>query len=99
MNIKSSLTQLTLSFKIVSMDLSEINLGGQTVLEKAEVGKMFKVLELEGNDESIKKLQAMGIREGKVLEVVQKFGRNIVVKVDNFKVAISKCLAKKIKVA
>ena len=99
MNIKDPLTQLTLSFKIGSMELNKTNLGGQTVLEKVEVGKRVRVLEMEGDDESIKKLQAMGIREGKVLEVVQKLGRNIVVKVDNFKVVISKCLAKKVKVA
>ncbi|WP_029552247.1 FeoA family protein [Thermocrinis jamiesonii] len=68
------------------------------MLEKVEVGKKVKVLELEGNDESIKKLEAMGIREGKVLEVVQKLGRSIVVKLDHSKVAISKSLAKRIKV-
>jgi len=68
------------------------------MLEKVKVGKKVKVLKLEGNDESIKKLEAMGIREGKVLEVVQKLGRNIVVKLDHSKVAISKSLAKRIKV-
>jgi len=68
------------------------------MLEKVEVGKKVKVLKLEGNDESIKKLEAMGIREGKVLEVVQKLGRSIVVKLDHSKVAISKSLAKRIKV-
>jgi len=68
------------------------------MLEKVEVGKRVKVLKLEGNDESIKKLEAMGIREGKVLEVVQKLGRSIVVKLDHSKVAISKSLAKRIKV-
>ena len=68
------------------------------MLEKVKVGKKVKVLKLEGNDESIKKLEAMGIREGKVLEVVQKLGRSIVVKLDHSKVAISKSLAKRIKV-
>jgi len=68
------------------------------VLEKVEVGKKVKVLDIEGKEDSIKKLQAMGIRKGKVLEVVQKLGRSIVVKVDHSKVAISKSLAKKIKV-
>ena len=68
------------------------------MLEKVEVGKKVKVLKLEGNDESIKKLEAMGIREGKVLEVVQKLGRSIVVKLDHSKVAISKSLAKRVKV-
>jgi len=68
------------------------------MLEKVEVGKRVKVLKLEGNDESIRKLEAMGIREGKVLEVVQKLGRSIVVKLDHSKVAISKSLAKRIKV-
>ncbi|WP_333785173.1 FeoA family protein [Thermocrinis sp.] len=68
------------------------------MLEQVEVGKKVKVLKLEGNDEIIKKLEAMGIREGKVLEVVQKLGRNIVVKLDHSKIAISKSLAKRIKV-
>ena len=68
------------------------------MLEKVEVGKKVKVLDIEGTEYSIKKLQAMGIRKGKVLEVVQKLGRSIVVKVDHFKIAISKSLAQKIKV-
>jgi len=68
------------------------------MLEKVEVGKKVKVLKLEGNDESIRKLEAMGIREGKVLEVVQKLGRSIVVKLDHSKVAISKSLARRVKV-
>jgi ferrous iron transport protein A len=67
------------------------------VLEKVEVGKKVKVLDIEGKEDSLKKLQAMGIRKGKVLEVVQKLGRSIVVKVDYSKIAISKSLAQKIK--
>jgi len=42
------------------------------MLEKVEVGKKVKVLKLEGNDESIKKLEAMGIREGKGLRGCSK---------------------------
>ncbi len=68
------------------------------MLDRVEVGKKVKVLGFEGKDESTKKLQAMGIWEGKVLQVVQKLGRSIVVKLDHSKIAISKCLAKKIKV-
>jgi ferrous iron transport protein A len=68
------------------------------VLEKVEVGKKVKVLDIEGKEDSLRKLQAMGIRKGKVLEVVQKLGRSMVVKVDHSKIAISKSLAKKIKV-
>ncbi len=68
------------------------------MLEKVEVGKKVKVLDIEGKEDSIKKLQAMGIRKGKVLEVVQKLGRSIVVKVDHSKISISKSLAQKIKV-
>jgi ferrous iron transport protein A len=68
------------------------------VLEKVKVGKKVKVLDIEGKEDSRKKLQAMGIRKGKVLEVVQKLGRSIVVKVDRSKIAISKSLAQKIKV-
>jgi ferrous iron transport protein A len=68
------------------------------VLEKVKVGKKVKVLDIEGKEDSLKKLQAMGIRKGKVLEVVQKLGRSIVVKVDRSKIAISKSLAQKIKV-
>jgi ferrous iron transport protein A len=68
------------------------------LLEKVEVGKRVKVLDIEGKEDSLRKLQAMGIRKGKVLEVVQKLGRSIVVKVDHSKIAISKSLAQKIKV-
>ncbi len=55
-------------------------------------------MNIEGKEDSLRKLQAMGIRKGKVLEVVQKLGRSIVVKVDHSKIAISKSLAQKIKV-
>jgi small GTP-binding protein len=65
------------------------------VLEKVEVGKKVKVLDIEGKEDSLKKLQAMGIRKGKVLEVVQKLGRSIVVKVGHSKIAISKSLGPK----
>ncbi len=68
------------------------------MLEKVEVGKKVKVLDIEGKDYSLRKLEAMGIRRGKILEVVQKLGRSIVVKIDHSKVAISRSLARKIKV-
>jgi ferrous iron transport protein A len=44
------------------------------VLEKVEVGKKVKVLDIEGKEDSLRKLQAMGIRKGKVLEVGAKVG-------------------------
>ncbi|WP_448587704.1 FeoA family protein [Thermocrinis sp.] len=68
------------------------------MLDKVKVGERVEVVSLEGKEEIMKKLWSMGIREGCIVEVVQKLGRGMVLKVDNSKVAISKALARGIKV-
>ncbi len=67
-------------------------------LEQVREGSAVTVVELKGEDSILRKVQAMGIRKGRRLEVVQKLGRTILLKLNHSKLVITKDIAKHIEV-
>ncbi|MFN3813214.1 MAG: ferrous iron transport protein A [Aquificaceae bacterium] len=65
-------------------------------LEEVQVGAKVLIHELVGNKEIIRKVEAMGLRKGKRVEVLQKVGRNMLLKLNNSKLIISKDVARDI---
>jgi ferrous iron transport protein A len=67
-------------------------------LEDVKVGTKVMIRDLAGKDEVIRRVEAMGLRRGKSVEVLQKLGRTILVKLNNSRIVISKDIAKNISV-
>lgn len=67
-------------------------------LEEVRPGQEVVVLELKGNQEVLEKVKAMGLRKGRKVHLLQKVGRNLLLKVDNSRIVISRDLAKDIEV-
>lgn len=65
-------------------------------LEEVQVGEKVFIHDLIGNKEIIRKVEAMGLRKGKKVEVLQKIGRNMLLKLNNSRLVISKDVAKDI---
>ncbi|MDW8067187.1 MAG: ferrous iron transport protein A, partial [Aquificaceae bacterium] len=61
-------------------------------------GQEVTILELVGKEDILKKVEAMGLRRGRRVSLLQKVGRNLLLKVDNSRVVISKDLARNIEV-
>ncbi|MCS7278199.1 MAG: ferrous iron transport protein A [Aquificaceae bacterium] len=67
-------------------------------LEEVKPGQEVTILELVGKEDILKKVEAMGLRRGRRVSLLQKVGRNLLLKVDNSRVVISKDLARNIEV-
>lgn len=67
-------------------------------LEDAKVGTRVMIRNLTGKDEVVRRVEAMGLRRGKSIEVLQKLGRTILVKLNNSRIVISKDIARNISV-
>lgn len=69
-----------------------------TNLVELEVGNEGQITEFMDNDEIIKKIEAMGLREGKRITVMRKLGRVILIKTGNSRIVITSDIAAKIKI-
>lgn len=67
-------------------------------LVEVKPGQRVFILDLLGKERILEKVQAMGLRKGREVEVLGRLGRNILLKVDNTRIVISKDLAKNIEV-
>ncbi len=67
-------------------------------LEEVKPGQEVVILSLNGKEEVLEKVRAMGLRRGRRVSLLQKVGRNLLLKVDNSRIVISKDLAKGIEV-
>ncbi|MFN7065849.1 MAG: ferrous iron transport protein A [Aquificaceae bacterium] len=67
-------------------------------LEEVKPGYEVVILNLSGKGEILEKIQAMGLRRGRRIALVQKVGRNLLLKVENSRIVISRELAKSIEV-
>jgi len=65
-------------------------------LEEVKPGSEVIIQGMESRDEALKRVEAMGLREGKRVEVLQKLGRNILIKLNNSRIVISRDLARRI---
>ncbi len=64
-------------------------------LKEAELGEELRVVKVEP---TLKRFKALGLREGKRVVVLQRLGRNLLIRVGRGKYAIDVRLAKLIKV-
>ncbi len=67
-------------------------------LEQVREGIVVTVVDLKGGSRVLKKVQAMGIRRGKQVEVLQRFGRALLLKLNSSKLVITRDIAKHIEV-
>lgn len=67
-------------------------------LEEVQPGQEVIILGLRGKEEVLEKVRAMGLRSGRKVALLQKAGRNLLLKVDNSRIVISRDLAKGIEV-
>ncbi len=67
-------------------------------LEEVKPGQEVVILSLNGKEEVLEKVKAMGLRRGRRVSLLQKVGRNLLLKVDNSRIVISRDLAKAIEV-
>ncbi|MEJ7554828.1 MAG: FeoA family protein [Aquificaceae bacterium] len=67
-------------------------------LEEVKPGQEVIILSLNGKEEVLEKVKAMGLRSGRRVSLLQKVGRNLLLKVDNSRIVISRDLAKAIEV-
>lgn len=67
-------------------------------LEEVQLGQEVVIVDLSGKEEVFKKVEAMGLRRGRRVALLQKVGRNLLLKVNNSRVVISKDLARYIEV-
>ncbi|WPM31488.1 FeoA family protein [Hydrogenobacter sp. T-2] len=67
-------------------------------LEEVKPGQEVVILSLNGKEEVLEKVRAMGLRSGRRVSLVQRVGRNLLLKVDNSRIIISRDLAKGIEV-
>ncbi|QWK20259.1 MAG: ferrous iron transport protein A [Hydrogenobacter thermophilus] len=67
-------------------------------LEEVKVGTQVMIQDLIGKEEVLRRVEAMGLRRGRKVEVLQKVGRVILLKLNNSRLAISRDIAKNISV-
>mgnify|MGYP001773172139 CR=1 FL=1 len=65
-------------------------------LEEVKVGTQVMIQDLIGKEEVLRRVEAMGLRRGRKVEVLQKVGRVILLKLNNSRLAISRDIAKNI---
>ncbi len=67
-------------------------------LDQVKEGTVVQITNIEGDDLILRKVEAMGIRKGKNVQVLSKLGRSILLKLNNSKLVITKDIAKYINV-
>ncbi len=67
-------------------------------LSDARCGDILKILRFRKNEKILDKIEGMGLREGSEIEVIQKLGRNYLIKCGLNRIVISEDLAKEIEV-
>ncbi|MCS7262175.1 MAG: ferrous iron transport protein A [Aquificaceae bacterium] len=67
-------------------------------LEEVRPGQEVLILNVYGKEEVLEKVKAMGLREGRRVSLLQKVGRNLLLKVNNSRIVISRELARGIEV-
>ncbi|ADC88863.1 FeoA family protein [Thermocrinis albus DSM 14484] len=68
-------------------------------LEDIPVGAIVRVEGFDGEDAVIRKLEAMGLRKGKEVRILQRVGRVILLRLGNSRLVLSRDVASKVRVA
>lgn len=67
-------------------------------LEEVKPGTQVMIQDLVGRQDVMRRIEAMGLRRGKRVEVLQSLGRTILLKLNNSRLVISKDIARNISV-
>lgn len=67
-------------------------------LKDLSVGESARIVDYFKENDAIRKIQAMGLRRGRRVRIIQKLGRGIVVKTSNSRIVITSDVAKNIEV-
>ena len=67
-------------------------------LKDLNVGEVAHIVDFLDDNEAVKKIEAMGLRRGKKITIMQKLGRGIVVKTSNSRIVLTSDVAKNVEV-
>jgi len=67
-------------------------------LRELKVGESAQIVGFLDNNDTIKKIEAMGLRAGKRVTILRKLGRGILVRTNNSRIVITSDVAKNIEV-
>ena len=67
-------------------------------LKDLRVGDVAHIVDFIQQNETVQKIEAMGLRRGKKITVMQKLGRGILIKASNSRIVITSDVAKNIEV-
>jgi ferrous iron transport protein A len=70
----------------------------RTTIKDLKVGEVAHIVDFLDDNEAVKKIEAMGLRRGKKITIMQKLGRGIVVKTSNSRIVITSDVAKCVEV-
>ncbi len=70
----------------------------RTTIKDLKVGEVAHIVDFLDDNEAMKKIEAMGLRRGKKITIMQKLGRGIVVKTSNSRIVITSDVAKFVEV-
>jgi ferrous iron transport protein A len=71
---------------------------GKKTLKELKVGDTAQIVGFLKQNETVQKIEAMGLRTGKKIRIMQKLGRGILVKTNNSRIVITSDVAKNIEV-
>lgn len=71
---------------------------GKKTLKEMKVGETAQIVGFIKLSETVQKVEAMGLRPGKKITIMQKLGRGILVKTSNSRIVITSDVAKNIEV-
>ncbi len=72
--------------------------GSRITLKDLKVGEVAHIVDFLVENDAMKKIEAMGLRRGKKITIMQKLGRGIVVKTSNSRIVITSDVARNIEV-
>ncbi len=67
-------------------------------LKELKVGDAAHIVDFIQQSDTVKKIEAMGLRRGRKITILQKLGRGILVKTSNSRIVITSDVAKNIEV-
>lgn len=67
-------------------------------LKELKVGDVARIVDFIQETDTVRKIEAMGLRRGRKITILQKLGRGILVKTSNTRIVITSDVAKNIEV-
>lgn len=77
---------------------TDASTGHRKTLKELKVGDVAHIVDFIQQSDTLKKIEAMGLRRGRKITIVQKLGRGILVKTSNSRIVITSDVAKNIEV-